>query len=204
MASGIPQAKWNNADLTGEDVDLEAVAAWYRARDVPWGLRVPLGFDVTLGRPLFVKRCMGIVEESFVPLDSAIQVREASANELDAVVNLDTAIGGNREESRTWIAPQLGTPRFRLWLALLRDEAVGLATSVRSDGDAGSAAYLTGVIAFEDTVLDALVCKAVADAFERGAQLVHHNPDDDDAACRIRRLGGVEVQGFEVRVVREA
>jgi hypothetical protein len=204
MASGIPHAKWNNADVTEENVDLDAVAAWYRARGLPWGLRVPLEFDVTLGRPLFVKRCMGIVAGRFVPLDSAIRVREASANELDVVVNLDTAIGGDREESRRWIAPQLGAPRFRFWLALLRHDAVGLAASVQSDGDAGPAAYLTGVIAFEETVLDALVCKAVADAFEHGAQLVHHNPDDDDSARRIRRLGGVEVPGFEVRVVREA
>jgi hypothetical protein len=203
MASGIPQAKWNNADITAADADLEAVSAWYDARDVPWGLRVPLGLEVALGRPLFIKRCVGIVAGAFVPLEPSAVVRRARADEFDLVARLDAApFGGDLEQSGAWVAPQLGAPGFRHWIVEARGPA-GLATTVRSDGDAGPAVYLTGVGAFDRGGLDALVTTAVAAAFADGARLVHANPDDDAEAARLARLGGVEVAGFEVRVVRE-
>jgi hypothetical protein len=202
MASGIPQTKWNNADITAADVDLEAVSAWYDARDVPWGLRVPLGLEVALGRPLFVKRCVGIRAEAFVPGESPVRVRRASLGEGELVARLDAA-GGALEQSRAWVAPQLGDPRFRHWVAESDGRPVGLATTVRSDCDAGPAAYLTGVSGSTSAVLDALVRTAAAAAFAEGARLVHANPDDDAEAARLSLLGGFEVPGFEVRVVRE-
>src|SRR5215207_9538957 len=64
MASGIRTPKWNNADVTHEQVDLEALRAWYGSRGMPWGLRVPLELSLAVGEPLFVKRCMGLVVSS--------------------------------------------------------------------------------------------------------------------------------------------
>lgn len=202
MASGIPQAKWNNADITAADVDLDAVSAWYEARDVPWGLRVPLGLHVALGCPIFIKRCVGIRAEAFVPGESAVRVRQARAGEGELIARLDAA-GGDLEQSRVWVAPQFGDPRFRHWVAESGGKPVGLATTVRSDGDAGPAAYLTGVSGSTSAVLDALVRTAAAAAFAEGARLVHANPDDDAKAAQLSLLGGFEVPGFEVRVVRE-
>lgn len=202
MASGIRQAKWNNADITAADVDLGAVSAWYDARDVLWGLRVPLGLELALGSFLFVKRCVGIVAEAFVAREPRAAVRQAHVDELELVARLDAGIGGDLEQSRAWVTPQLGAPGFRHWIAEARGEPVGLATTVLSDGDAGPAAYLTGVGALKPGVLEALVTTAVAAAFADGARLVHANPDDDADAARLIRLGGVEVAGFEVRVVR--
>jgi hypothetical protein len=204
MASGILQPKWNNADITGADVDVDAVAAWFEARDVPWGMRVPLGLDITFGRPLFVKRCMGILENDFVPQEPAAVVRLARFDEFDLVSRLDAGLfDGALEESRAWVAPQLGAPPFRHWIAEVDGRPVGLATTVRSHGDAGPAAYLTGVGAFDIAALDALVAAAVTTAFADGARLVHANPADDVEAGRMTRLGGVEVPGFQVRLVRE-
>jgi hypothetical protein len=168
MASGIPEAKWNNADITGADPDLDAVSAWYEARDVPWGLRVPLGLEVSLGRPLFTKRCVGILVEAFVMVEPLPGVRKARAEEQNLVAALDAA-GGDLEQSRAWVTPQLGVPRFRHWVAEARGKPVGLATTVRSDGEGGPAVYLTGVNAIESGVLDALVTTAVAAPFATGA-----------------------------------
>jgi hypothetical protein len=209
MASGIPRAKWNNADVTDADVDLEAVNAWYASRDLPWGMRVPLGLAVELGTPLFVKRCMGILPDAF-PGDAAhssVRTRRADARDLPAYAALDLAIfGGDIAESRAWIGPELGAPGFRLWLAELDGMPVGVATTVRSNGEAGPAAYLCGLGALPGapgrTVLDALATTAVTDAFDAGAAFVHANPDDDAAADQLAAHGATEVPGFLVRLVR--
>jgi hypothetical protein len=60
MASGIRTPKWNNADVTHEQIDIEALSAWYAARGRPWSLRIPLELSLAVGEPLFVKRCMGL------------------------------------------------------------------------------------------------------------------------------------------------
>jgi hypothetical protein len=69
MASGIAQPKWNNADVTGTDVDWDEVHAWYAERGVPWGIRVPLELELELevevGSPLFVKRCAALFPDTF-------------------------------------------------------------------------------------------------------------------------------------------
>jgi hypothetical protein len=58
MASGIAQAKWNNADVTDAAVDVTAMRRWYESRGMPWGMRVPLEIALDFGEPLFVKRCV--------------------------------------------------------------------------------------------------------------------------------------------------
>jgi hypothetical protein len=202
MASGIARAKWNNADITGVDADLDRVAAWYTERDVPWGIRLPLDLEVSLGSHVFVKRCVGITADGFHDRGSDSRVRRGNASELDLIASLDAMGSDLLGESRAWIAPQLGTPGFVHWVAERGGRPVGLATAVRSDGDAGPAAYITGAFASDEMALDSLVGTAVAGAFSEGADLVHANPADDAEAKRFLGLGAVEVPGLEVRVVR--
>jgi hypothetical protein len=210
MASGIAQPRWNNADVTSEGVDLEAIGAWYAARDLPWGMRVPLDLVVDLGTPLFVKRCVGLLPETFprqAASGGAIHVRPAGVAAAAAHADLDLAVfGGEVGESRAWVGPQIGARSHRLWVAEMDGVPVGLATTVRSDGDAGPAAYLTGFGAVPGApraeVIRALVWIAVADAFDSGATLVHANPDDDEEAGLLAGHGATEVPGFLVRVVR--
>jgi hypothetical protein len=203
MASGIDRAKWNNADITGAEPDLDRVADWYAERDVPWGIRVPLELEVSLGLHLFVKRCVGIPAHAFRDSASDLRVRRGEANELELIATLDASETDSVDESRSWIAPQLGTPGFDHWIAEVGSRPVGLATTVRSSGDAGPAVYVTGVFASDESARDALVGTAVAAAFLGGADLVHANPEDDAETERFLRLGAVEVPGFEVRVVRQ-
>lgn len=206
MASGIAHEKWNNADVTGPDVDLDAVVAWYSSRDLPWGMRVPLELDVDLGRPLFVKRCTAFFPGGAAP-SSALQVRPAE--DLQAYAALDVAVfGGDVAEARAWVEPELEAPGFRHWVAEDCGVPVGIATTVRSDGEAGPAAYLCGLGGIPGApraeVLEALVGAALADAFEAGAAFVHANPWDDVEADVMAAHGAIEVPGFLVRVVRAA
>ena len=202
MASGIPKAKWNNADITGGDADLDRVADWYAARNMPWGIRVPLDLDLSVGQLLSVKRCVGIPADAFHDRGSDVRVRRGADTELELIATLDAMESDLVAESRAWIAPQLGARGFTHWIAEVGDRAVGLATTVRSNGDAGRAAYVTGVFARDDEVLEGLVAAAVAEAFDDGVELVHANPGDDAEAERFLRLGAVEVPGFRVRLVR--
>ncbi|HEV2895097.1 MAG TPA: hypothetical protein VG411_15185, partial [Actinomycetota bacterium] len=120
MASGIRTPKWNNADVTHEQVDLEALAAWYAARGMPWGLRVPLGISLDVGEPLFVKRCMGLMVSSgagsglhLFDRAGGVEVRRIRADDRDRFVALDgAAFGEDLATARAWLAPQFGVAGF--------------------------------------------------------------------------------------------
>ncbi len=203
MASGIAQPKWNNADVTSSHVDIDAMSAWYRARRVPWGVRVPLEFTVELGTPLFVKRCVGLRADAFQARET--DVRVVHETDVDAFATLDSTIFGSElAEARAWLAPQFEEDGFRHWVAKLGDSAAAIATTVQSRGDAGPAAYVCGVKARPGSprnALDAVVAVAVHEAFDAGAELVHANPDDDEMLQAFTSLGATEVPGFHVRVV---
>jgi hypothetical protein len=218
MASGIRTPKWNNADITDEQVDLEALSAWYAARDMPWGLRVPLEFSLAVGEPLFVKRCMGLVASSAAepglrPLEhaGAVEVRRIRADERDRFVDLEVAaFDDDPATARVWLAPQFGAAGFDHWVAELAGTTVGIATRVRSNELAGPAAMITGVAALPGA--DAQLVKAQlsaqisAEAVHAGpeATLVHVYPDDDEEAAAFAAVGFIEVPGFLVRLVQPA
>jgi hypothetical protein len=218
MASGIRTPKWNNADVTHEQVDLEALSAWYGSRGMPWGLRVPLEISLAVGEPLFVKRCMGLLastgaESGLRPLDHAggVQVRRIRADERDRFVALEVAaFGDDPATARAWLAPQFGVAGFDHWVAENAGTTVGSATSVRSDELAGPAVMVTGMAALPGA--DAQLVKAQlsaqisAQASHAGprATLVHVYPDDDEEAAAFAAVGFIEVPGFLVRLVQPA
>jgi hypothetical protein len=208
MASGIAEAKWNNADVVSGDVDWDAVHAWYAARDVPWGLRVPLELDVDVGEPLFVKRCAAIERDAWVHVGTTgIRVRQAAPSEVELVATLDCEIfgGGDASLSRAWVEPEVGATGFRHWVAEAGSTAVGGATTITTDGDAGPVSYLTAFGAVRGApwraVVEALVAAACARAFDDGAAFVHVNPDEKEWDV-LAAAGAVEVAGFQVRLVR--
>jgi hypothetical protein len=218
MASGIRTPKWNNADVTHEQVDLEALRAWYGSLGMPWGLRVPLELSLTVGEPLFVKRCMGLVASSgaesglrlFDPA-GGVQVRRIRADERDRFVALEVAaFGDDPATARAWLGPQFGVAGFDHWVAELAGTTVGIATSVRSDELAGPAVMVTGMAAVPG--VDARLVKAQLSAqisaaavqAGPGATLVHVYPDDDEEAAAFAAVGFIEVPGFLVRLVQLA
>lgn len=205
MASGIRTPKWNNADITSGDPDLEALTDWYRARDLPWGIRVPLELDIGLGTPVFVKRSFGLRRLTADAVDMAgIEIRLATKDDLQAYVAVDSAaFGEDAGLSRQWVEPTLGHPGFNHWIAFSADQPVGVVEVVATDEEAGPAAMVGGLgveSGWEDRGIERqLAHRAIAHAFENGAKLVHAH--DQDAKLCIT-LGFVEVPGFLIRVVR--
>lgn len=216
MASGIRTPKWNNADVTHEQVDVEALSAWYAARGMPWGLRVPLGISLAVGEPLFVKRCMGLVASSGAEsglrlFDSTDGVRRIRADERDRFVALDAAaFSEDLATARAWLAPQFGVAGFDHWVAEIAGARVGIATSVRSDELAGPAVMVTGITALPGAdarlVKAQLAAQISAEAVHAGpgTTLVHVYPDDDEEAAAFAAVGFIEVPGFLVRLVQPA
>ena len=218
MASGIRTPKWNNADVTHEQVDLEALSAWYGSLGMPWGLRVPLEISLAVGEPLFVKRCMGLLastgaESGLRLFDSpgGVQVRRIGADERDRFVALEVAaFGDDPATARAWLAPQFGVAGFDHWVAGIAGTTVGSATSVQSDEFAGPAVMVTGMAALPGA--DARLVKAQLSAqisaqavpAAPGATLVHVYPDDDEEAATFAAVGFIEVPGFLVRLVQPA
>jgi len=200
MASGLGHPQWNNADITAPDPDMDEAAAWYAARGVPWGMRVPVELDWSRGRFLFHKRLMGLEPAAFIPPPDA-DVR--LADDLDTVVEIDAAAFGT-EPARGWLTPQFGAPRFETALAYLDGEPVATGYAVRSDGRAGPCLYVAGVAVLPHArrrgLGAALTAWLIARGFERGATLAHLHPDDDAAVRLYERLGFVEVAGFNVFV----
>ena len=218
MASGIKTPKWNNADVTHEQVDIDALRAWYGSRGLPWGLRVPLELSLAVGEPLFVKRCMGLVvsrgaESRLRRLGPAggVEVRRIRADERDRFVALEVAAFGDAPATaRAWLGPQFGVAGFDHWVAELAGRTVGSAASVRSDELAGPAVMVTGMAAVPGvdaqlvkTQLSAQISAQTGPAGP-GVTLVHAYPDDDEEAAAFTAVGFLEVPGFLVRLVQPA
>jgi hypothetical protein len=207
MASGLSAMQWNNADVDDPSaVDVDALRAWYAARSVPWGVRVPAGMPWGHGPHLFRKRLMGLSSASFVPKTAvrSVALSEAGPDDLDAVVAVDAAaFGTDPALTRAWMAPLLGAAAAATVLLAHRGGAIlGTGYALRSDGRAGPASLLAGVCAVpgadRDGIADALIAGLARSSFDAGAQLVHVTPDDDREATSLNAFGFVEVDGLDV------
>jgi len=210
MASGLPHPQWNNGDVTDASrFALDAVRAWYAARadgaGVPWGVHVPAGQPFEYGKRLFRKRCMGLERRAFRKSGSPVGVRfeAATGADLDRIAAIDAAAFGSPVESnRPWIEPHLDAPGFTVALAVLNGEAVGIATAIATDDQAGSSVAIFGVAVLEPArrrgVGGALTSWLLERAFEQGATLAHLNPDSEAAARIYARLGFEETTGLDI------
>jgi ribosomal protein S18 acetylase RimI-like enzyme len=206
MASDLPLPQYNNVDVTDpEAVDVAAVARWYDELDVPWGARVPAGADWSSGRLLFRKRLMALRSEDLVrpAPDDRIVVAAAGPDDLDAVVRLDVAAFGDAgEPQRRWLEALLSGGDVTVALASWEGAPAGTGYAVRTDGLAGPAVYVAGIgvdPAFRRRGLGAALSAHLVE--QAGAhRLAHLHPDTDEAVRVYRRLGFVEVPGFDVYV----
>ncbi len=203
MASGLPQAQWNNADVTDASVDVSAIRRWYEPRGVPWGLRVPLEITLDYGEPLFVKRCVALLPSS-KPLETQDSVSVRPEPDASAYAQLEAvAFAYDISEARGWLRPQFAHRAFRHWVATINGTPAAIGTTVRTDGDAGAASYLTGLALLPDApveVLQALVDVAAADAFASGAAFVHANPETAVEDEILASHDPIEVPGFLIRL----
>jgi GNAT superfamily N-acetyltransferase len=207
MASGLPHAQWNSADVTGPGADLEGARAFYAERGVPWGVRVPAGMTWRAGRHLFRMDLMGLAAGDLVPAPEVpgLTIREAGPDDLESVLGVDTAaFGSDPEQYRPWTAPHLQPGPVTVALAALGDEPVGTAYTVRSDGPAGPAAFLAGVAVLEHArrrgIAAAMSAWLLERAFADGARLAHLHPDTEAAARVYARLGFSESGALDIFV----
>lgn len=209
MASGIAVPQWNNGDVTDPDaVDIDAVRGWYADRRVPWGVRVPAGARWPYGRLLFAKRNMGVLADDVrLPTDPAgLEVAAVGPGDLEDFVRVDAAAFDEDDvgPTRAWTRPLVDAPGFRLLLARLDGEPVGVVCGVRSSGRGGESVGVFGVgvlaAARRRGVGAALVVHAVRWGLATGADLAWLNPDTDAAVRLYARLGFEETGGFDVYV----
>lgn len=208
MATGLPHPQWNSADATGTTpIDIDAVRQWYDEKHVPWGVRVPLGAPWAHGRRLLSQRLMGVEPDGFRPASApdGIKLRRASADDVDAVLAVDTeAFDVSDEMQRPWLAPILAQPTAVVCVAEWNGSIVGGGHYVLSDGDAGPAAYVAGIgvatKARRRGIGAAVSSWLVGHGFSNGAGLAHLTPDTDEAARIYSRLGFVQVPGFDIYV----
>jgi len=209
MASGLPYPWWNSGDVIDpERVDLAEVSAWYAERAVPWGLCVPAGVAWPHGRKVTAKRLMGLVGAAFTPVaaPAGVTIRRAAIGDTDTAVAVDAAaFDVPLDVERTWAAPLVTTSIYAI--AEWRGDTVAVGYGVHADGDAGPTGYVAGIGVLPDArrrgigaAISTWIARALLDA---GAQRLHLHPDTDAAASIYRRLGFVEVAGFDVYVDME-
>jgi GNAT superfamily N-acetyltransferase len=206
-ASGIAHAQWNNGDVTAADADIEGARAFFTARRVPWGVRVPAGMRWAHGRLLFSKRLMGLPAGGHrpAPAVSGLRVRAAAPADLSTVVRIDAeAFGDDPELERQWLEPHLSAPRCTVALAELDGTPVGTGYSLRSDGRAGPCLYIAGVAVASTARRRGVAARITSWLLDRGfaagAELAHLHPDSDVAGRLYARLGFLETPGFDVYV----
>ena len=203
MASGIAQAKWNNADISDASVDVTAIRRWYESRGVPWGMRVPLEITLDFGEPLFVKRCVVLLPGA-LPSTPRMSVSARREPDPAAYAALEAAaFVYDESEARAWVQPQFAHAAFGHWVATIAGTPAAIGTTIRTDGDAGRASYLTGLALLPDAPVDALqtlVDVAVGDAFGSGAAFVHTNPVTAEEDEILGSHNPIEVPGFLIRV----
>ena len=207
MASGLAHPQWNGADVTAPDADLEGARAFYAARGVRWGVRVPSGMPWAHGRHLFRMPLMGLTPDALRPATRVpgLALRAACGDDLDAVLAVDAAaFGVPAALQRPWLAPHLGARGVTVALASLGGEPVGTAYTLRTDGAAGPSAFLAGVAvsagARRRGVAAAMSSWLLARAFAEGAELAHLAADTDAAARVYARLGFAPAGALEVHV----
>lgn len=208
MASGLAHPQWNSGDVLDADlVDVTAVAAWYDAKGVPWGVRVPRGMAWPHGRHLFGLRLMGMTSDAFRPVSRAdgVTLRVAGPADVEAVLSVDTAAFEEpREVEQPWVEPILSQPSLTVCLAERDGEPVGSGYCLVTNGDAGPAVYVAGVgvvpHARRGGIAAAVSSWLVQRGLDAGAELAHLHPDTDEAARIYARLGFVEVDGFDIYV----
>lgn len=197
MASGLPQPQWNGADVTGPDPDLEGARAFYAQRGLRLGVRVPEAMEWSAGRHVLDLRLMGLEPRAFAPAPDVPGLAVRVADDLETVLDLDTAaFGGDRDASRPWIEPHLTGPGFTVALAELDGRPAATAYSLRTDGAAGPCLLLAGVAVAEPLrrrgIGGAISSWLLARGLEAGARLAHLHADTDAAARVYTRLGFVE------------
>jgi ribosomal protein S18 acetylase RimI-like enzyme len=206
-AAGFEATGVNSGDVTGPDPDLDAARAFFGARGVSWGLRVPPELPWAHGRLLFRRRLMAAERAGFTPAPvvEGLAIRKAGPEDLAAALHIDSTVFGLEPTMNTrWLEPLLDAARADFAIGALDGDPVGTAYTLRSDGAAGPSLYLAGVAVLPAArrrgIGIALSSWLLERGFAAGAEFAHLNPDTDEAARIYARLGFVETTGLDIYV----
>lgn len=206
MATGLQHAQWNDGDVDDPAlVDIDAVRDWYDGLRVPWGLRLPAAAPWPHGRRLFTKRLMGLTPAAYQApaVPPGVTIRQATAADIEPYLHVDsTAFEEEPHVQRPWLELLLRHPNATVAVAEMDGDIVASGQIVRSDDQAGPAAYVGGIAVLPDArrrgIGAAITGWLVERGWDAGAALAHLHPDTDHAAAIYQRLGFVEVDGFDV------
>jgi len=148
---------------------------------------------------------MGLVPSAFRATQppGGATIRAATAADFEAYLHVDSsAFGESPDLQAGWLRLLLGHHCATVAVAELDGEVVASGHVVTSDGRAGPAAYVGGIGVLPHArrrgIGAAVSSWLVAHAIDHGARLAHLHPDTEHAAGIYRRLGFVEVDGFDI------
>lgn len=209
MASGLPHAQWNNADVIGPEPDIGGALAFYAERGLPWSIRVAAGMPCAHGRYVMRQRLMALRAPSFRPGPHipALGLAPAGPNELESVVDIDSAaFEEDPEIDRLWIEPHFGAARVETALGALNGRPLATGYTLRTDAWAGPALHLGGVAVLEQGrrrgVASALASWLLGRGFAAGAELAHLHAESEASARVFARLGFEDAGELDVYAER--
>lgn len=203
MASGLPRAQWNSADVTGPDPDLAGASAFFASRGLPWGIRVAAGTAWEHGRHVVRQRLMAVSGFQTAPAVAGLSLAPAGPEDTESVVSVDAAaFGEDLETDRPWIEPHLGADGVETAIARLRGKPVATGYTLRTDGRAGAALYLGGIAVLAEFRRRGVAAATASWLLQRGlaagADFAHLHADSEESARVFARLGFRDAGALDV------
>lgn len=207
--TGIAVRPWNGA-FTTRAVDLAAavphVAAWFAARDMPWGLLIPAeltgqppGLRHLHDQPVMLRSLAAPLPP--VDLPAGVQLR-ADAPELDVANVAAEAFADPLEQAVAFVGPTLradALPAQQTVTAYAGPHPVGTATVATMDGVAGVYGVAVRAAWRRRGLGAALTTELLHRAVRTGCDLGYLNPSELGYGV-YARLGFVDVSPFRIWV----
>jgi len=191
--TGLPVRPWNGAHVTGPEPDVNAAAAWFRERGMPWAVLVPEEHHLRPGPLITTQRVMLRDLDDLPPVpDLDLRWGDAAAGQLQQEVFGD-------DLAADFVAPKLVNDACAVVTAY-DGQPVSSATLVVVDGVA--AVYGVGTLeAHRGRGLGRAVTLAVMhEGRRRGCDLAFLNPSDLGYGV-YAHLGFTDAPGWRVHAL---
>ncbi len=150
MATGLAEGLFNTADVFSPDADADAIAAFYAARGLRYGVRVPAGMAWSHGTRVLRLRLMYVRCGALRPVESppGVDIEAVAPRDLEEVVAVDSAaFGSERATVEPWIAGLVRAPDDAVTVACARraGSIVGVGYAIHATGAGGRSVGIGGI-----------------------------------------------------------